>query len=303
MRVETLNSNMQVLGMKTVNTADKDFLKVLHNACSKELSEELKEKTQQLYCIVQSDIYTRDIIDISKCSEAGIDTGRYQIKEKDGNVRIYDKQTQENFGWILRYGAEVQVDEKSGKKFLINDFGNGFFMMQYVDEELENGLKEFFELEELPEKKLDGFTVQTDKATGIQCITANGYEWQGGHIIFTDETRMKLNVLTETYMREYSGRLKSYDEALFYASFEVRGLVKRTSDGILMLGQDNVTFKGRDEKNDWTIHFESQLWELVKNIFTSEKEGDIANQVSWKAISGKVKISKSILLNYLQSKK
>ena len=287
MRVETLNQNMQIPSMNAVNTADKDFLHVLQSTYSTELEEQLKEKTQQSCYRVQCDIYKRDTIDISKCSETGIDTGRYQIQKKDGNVRIYDKQTQETFGWILRYGAEVQVDEKSGKKFLINDFGNGFFMMQYVDEELENGLKEFFELEELPEKELDGFTVQTDKGTGIQYITANGYEWQGGHIIFTDEARMKLNALTETYMREYSGRLKSYDEALFYASFEVRGLAKRTSDGILMLGQDNVTFKGLDEKNDWTIYFESQLWELAKNIFTSENKGDIANQVSWKAILGK----------------
>ncbi len=284
MRVETLNSNMQVLGMNAVNTVDKDFLHVLHKAYSTELHEQLREKTHQSYCRVQCDIYKRDSIDISKCSGAEIDTGRYQICEKDGNVRIYDKQTQESFGWILRYGAEVQVDDKSGKKFLINDFGNGFFMMQYVDEELENGLKEFFELEELPEKELDGFTVQTDTASGIQYITANGYEWQGGHIIFTDEARMKLNALAETYMREYSGRLKSYDEALFYASFEVRGLAKRTSGGILMLGQDNITFKGKDEKEDWTIFFESQLWETVKSIFTSDNKGDIANQVSWKSI-------------------
>lgn len=291
MRVETLCQNMQIPSRNAVNTADQDFSHVLHKAYSNELNEQLKERVQKSYCGVPCDIYKRGTVDISKCSEAGIDTGRYQIQKKDGNVRIYDKQTQESFGWILRYGAEVQVDEKSGKKFLMNDFGNGFFMMQYVDEELEHGLKEFFELEELPEKELDGFTVQTDQATGIQYITANGYEWQGGHIIFTDEARMKLNALTERYMREYPGRLKSYDEALFYASFEVRGLAKRTPDGILMLGKDNISFKGRDEKEDWTIFFESQLWEMAKNIFDSENKGDIADQASWRSILGRVKIS------------
>ncbi len=178
----------------------------------------------------------------------------------------------------------MQVDEKSGQKFLINDFGNGFFMMQNVDEELESGLKEFFESDGLPEKELDDFTVQTDMATGVQYITANGYEWQGGLIIFTDEVRMKLNALAQTYMREYPGRLKSYDEALFYASFEVRGLAKRIPDGILMLGKDNITFKGKDEQNNQTIYFESQLWEMVKSIFTDENKEDIADQVSWKSI-------------------
>ena len=292
MRVETLNYNMQIPDKNAVNTANKDFLYVLQSTYSAELDEQLKEKTKPSYCRVQCDIYKRNTIDVGKCSEAGIDTGRYQIQKKDGNVRIFDKQTQENFSWILRYGNELQVDEKSGSKFLINDFGNGFFMMQYVDEELENGLKEFFGLEELPEKKLDGFTVQMDKATGVQYITADGYEWQGGHIIFTDEARMKLNALTEMYIREYPGRLKSYDEALLYASFEIRGLVKRTPDGILMLGKDNVTFKGKDEKEDWTIFFETQLWKMVKNIFNSENNEDIANQVSWKSIIGKVKIFK-----------
>lgn len=291
MKVENVNQIMQFPGMKAVNTADKSFLHVLRSTYGTELNEGLRDKTQQSYYRVQCNTYKKDIIDINKCPEAEIDTGRYKIQKKDGNVKIYDKKTQENFGWILRYGAELQVDGKSGQKFLMNDFGNGFFMMQNVDGELENGLKEFFGLDELPEKELDGFTVQIDMATGIQYITANGYEWQGGLIIFTDEARMKLNALAETYMREYPSRLKSYDEALFYASFEVRGLARRTSDGILMLGQDNITFKGKDEKNDWTIYFESQLWEMVKGIFTSDNKGDISNQVSWKAILGKVKKS------------
>lgn len=249
MRVEALNYNMQIPGKNAVHTADKDFLHVLQSTYNAGLDKQLEEKAQPSYCRVQCGVYKRDTIDVSKCSETEIDTGRYKIQKKDGNVRILDKETQENFSWILRYGTEVQVDERSGQKFLINDFGNGFFMMQCVDGELEDGLKEFFGVEELPEKELDGFTVQTDKATGVQYITADGYEWQGGHIIFTDGARMKLNALAETYIREYSGILKSNDEALLYASFEIRGLAKRVPDGILMLGKDNVPLKGKDGKD------------------------------------------------------
>ena len=291
MRVTALRQNDYIYSVNDADVIDKDFQQILQSTYGNRLSEELKEKTQASYYKVECNTYTKNIIDISQCSDKAVDTGRYQIQRKDGNVRIYDKQTQGDFGWILRYGAEVQVDEKSGQKFLMNDFGNGFFMMQYVDEELENGLKEFFELEELPEKELNGFTVQTDTVTGIQYVTANGYEWQGGHIIFTDAARTKLNALTETYMKEYPGRLKSYDEAFFYASFEVRGLAKRTSDGILMLGQDNIIFKGKNEKDDWTIFFESQLWEMIKSIFDGDAKGngDIGNQAGWKIMLGKVK--------------
>lgn len=291
MKVEMVNPVMQVPDRNIINAADRDFFQVLHAAYGTKTNKELQNKTQQFYGRVQCGIYKKDSIDISKCPKTGIDTGRYQIQEKDGNVTVYDKQIQENFGWILRYGAEVQVDEKSGQKFLINDLGNGFFMMQYVDGELENGLKEFFALDELPEKEMDHFTVQTDTATGIQYITANGYEWQGGQIIFTDGARRKLNALAETYMREYPGRLKSYDEAFFYASFEVRGLARRTSNGILMLGQNNVTFKGKDENNDWTIFFDMQLWEIVKRIFVSESTEDLANQASWQARLAKLNVS------------
>ncbi len=293
MRVETLNKNIQIPSISNVNTMEKNFCEILNlTTDSIESDDELRKMAKQSYYKVQCTDYKKTTIGISKCSEREIDTGRYQIRRSNEDVEIYDKKTQEKFGWILRYGDEVQVDSQSNQKFLINDFGNGFFMMQCVDDELENGLKEFFGVDELPEKELTGFTVQTDKNTGIKYVTANGYEWQGGQIIFTDDARKKLQNLAETYMKEYPGRIKSYDEAFFYATFEVRGLAKRTSNGILMLGRDNVTFKGNDEKEDWTVFFDSQLWEMIKNIFNSEDQTDIAEQVSWKSIIGKVKIFK-----------
>lgn len=273
MRVETLNQSVQVTSVNTVNAVNKDFREILDSeAISTELDAELRNMTKQSFYKVPYSNYKKSTISIGQASEDEIDTGRYQIRRSNEDVEIYDKKTQQKFGWILRYGDEVQVDSQSNQKFLINDFGNGFFMMQCVDDELENGLKKFFDVDELPEKELTGFTVQTDKNTGIKYVTADGYEWQGGQIIFTDDARKKLQDLSETYMKDYPGRIKSYDDAFFYATFEVRGLVKRTSDGFMMLGRDNVTFKGNDEKEDWTVYFDTQLWEMIKDVFDSESD-------------------------------
>jgi len=68
---------------------------------------------------------------------------------------------------------------------LINDWGNGFFNVAAVDEELEKGLKEALGVEKLAEKELTGFSVHQDAKTGIKYITANGYESRGGFFIMT----------------------------------------------------------------------------------------------------------------------
>ncbi len=86
MRVEKLDHNMQILSINAVNTADKDFFQVLNSTYSTELNEKLKDKAQRSYCKMQCNTYKRNIIDIGKCSEAEIDTGRYQIQNRDGNV-------------------------------------------------------------------------------------------------------------------------------------------------------------------------------------------------------------------------
>ncbi len=153
MRVEALNQSVQVTSVNTVNAASKDFREILDSeAISTELDDELRNMTKQSFYKVPYGNYKKSTINIGQSSEDEIDTGRYQIRRSNEDVEIYDKKTQQKFGWILRYGDEVQVDSQSNQKFLINDFGNGFFMMQYVDDELENGLKKFFDVDELPEK-------------------------------------------------------------------------------------------------------------------------------------------------------
>ena len=125
------------------------------------------------------------------------ETDKYVIRRTaSGDIRISDKKTDEGFIWKYNEN-KVQVDSASGKKFLINDLGAGFFNMVTLDADLENALKEFVGIEEFEEKELEDFTVHQDNKTGIYYITSNGYEGQGGQIIMDDATKNKLDSLAE----------------------------------------------------------------------------------------------------------
>ncbi len=194
-------------------------------------------------------------------TDAGIksvETERYSICENEyGDLGIYDKESKEGFIWELDKN-QIQVDSKTGTKFLINDWGNGFFNMVAVDEELEKGLKEALSVEKLAEKELTGFTVHQDAKTGIKYITANGYESRGGLLVLDQEARKSLDSMAKEYLKEYPNLVKDYNEAWFYATFEVRGLAKRSANGITMISPNSISFMNRDGINRWVAAFDEE---------------------------------------------
>lgn len=211
---------------------------------------------------------------LSAATIKNTETNRYTIEEMEGGyLRIYDKERKEGFNWKLDEN-QIQVDKESGKKFLINDWGSGFFNMVAVDEELENGIKDALGVEELEEKELTGFTVHNDGNTGVSYITANGYESRGGLIVFDEQANQRLNSLAQEYLDKYPNLVKTFNEAWFYATFEVRGLAKRTSDGIMMVSPNSISFKDKDGENRWTGIFDEQSWQSVKKEFDSSTGSD-----------------------------
>ena len=196
-----------------------------------------------------------------------VETERYIITARQrGELCIYDKMRDENFIWDLSKN-NVQVDAGTGSKFLINNLGSGFFIMAAVDSELENGLKKALGVDALEEKDLIGFTVHQDKKTGIRYITANGYESQGGQIIMDDNAYKQLDSMAKEYLKEYPNLVRNYNEAWFYATFEVRGLAKRSPNGIMMIGPNSLTFMHKDGINRWLAVFDEENWEKVKEAF------------------------------------
>ena len=208
-----------------------------------------------------------------------VETERYIITARQrGELCIYDKMRDENFIWDLSKN-NVQVDAKTGSKFLINNLGSGFFIMAAVDSELENGLKQALGVDALEEKDLIGFTVHQDRKTGIQYITANGYESQGGQIIMDDNAHKQLDSMAKEYLKEYPNLVRNYNEAWFYATFEVRGLAKRSPNGIMMIGPNSLTFMHKDGIHRWLAVFDEEDWEKVKEAF--DKNAGNAGAETW----------------------
>lgn len=211
-----------------------------------------------------------------------VETERYTITSRSRDeLCIYDKLRDENFIWDLSKN-NVQVDTKTGSKFLIDNLGSGFFIMAAVDSELEDGLKQALGVDVLEEKDLTGFTVHEDRKTGIRYITANGYESQGGQIIMDKNARTQLDALAKEYMKEYPGLMRTYNEALFYASFEVRGMARRVSGGIMMLGPNSLSFQSADGQNDWVLIFDQESWDTMKALFDKTEDDKAGKKEFWK---------------------
>ena len=227
-----------------------------------------------------------------------VETERYKIVEREsGVVRIYDKEHNNEAVDLKLNKEQIQVDKETGTKFIINDLGAGFFTMMTVDDELEAGLKEALSVDELDEKELTGFTVHTDQKTGIKYVTANGYESRGGFLVLDNEAKQKLDSLAKEFLEQYPNLAKTYNEAWFYATFEVRGLLQRTPNGIMMISPNSISFKDKDGENGWVSVFNPENWNRVKEEFDSGRNiGKMEGWNFWKEFFDRWKIDASLVM-------
>lgn len=231
-------------------------------------------------CEIYGRVFQTDMHRYDTRAIKDVETEKYSITRREGGyLCIYEKArgNDEVFNWKLNQN-DIQVDEKTGLKFLINDLGCGLFNMVVVDGELEQGIKEALGVTELEEKPLINFTVRQNQKTGIRYITPNGFESSGGQIIMDKEAREKLDSLAKEYLEQYPNLVHSYEEAWFHATFEVRGLTKRTAGGIMQIGPNSISFRNKDGINGWTCIFEPNRWEGVKEKFD---RNDNAGEESW----------------------
>lgn len=226
-----------------------------------------------------------------------VETEKFFIEKKgDGCLYIHDKESGETFHWNPKEN-NIQVDAKTGLKFLINNFGGGIFDMVVVDKELEQGIKEALGVSELEEKPLMKFTVRMDSKTGIHYITSNGNEGSGGLLIMDDEARTKLDFLARKYLEQYPNLVKTYEEAWSHASFEVRGMTKRIPEGILQLGPNSISFLNRDGSNSWACIFDSKKWHEVKGKFYDVDQIGEEKWEFWTTLFHALQIEASLLVS------
>lgn len=180
----------------------------------------------------------------------------------------------------------VQKDMETGTKVLIRDFGNGFYTVVRVTDELEGALKQALDTDVLREKELTGFKIHTDQKTGIRYITANGYEGRGGLLLMDDTGRAKLMNLAEKYMSQYPQLVDSIDEAIMFAAFEVCGIARRTENGIVSLGPNSLSFYHKNGIDSWKILFDEKKYELFRQIWDRKKNdaaADVERKEYWEA--------------------
>lgn len=164
---------------------------------------------------------------------SNIETGNYSVTKdsETGYITIRDKKSGNGIKVSSREDIVIQKDAATGIKMLVNDFGGGFYTSIQVTDELEQALKTALHTDTLKETGLEGFQIHTDARTGIQYMTANGYESRGGSLLLDDEGRKKLLSLAEEYLTSYPDKISNLGEAITYAAFEITGILERTENG------------------------------------------------------------------------
>ncbi|SHL16879.1 hypothetical protein SAMN02745136_04242 [Anaerocolumna jejuensis DSM 15929] len=214
-----------------------------------------------------------------------IETENYKITqdENTGYITVRDKKAGTAVGMHSADDLVIQTDAATGTKLLINDLGGGFYCLVQVSDELEGALKKALNTDSLKQTELSGFQVHTDRKTGINYITANGYESRGGLLLLNDAGREKLISLADEFMEKYPNLASSIDEAIMYAAFEITGVAKRTENGIMMLGPNSLTFYNANGVVGWRLIFDEEDYDSIRQHWDSQKDSSKwENKEFWK---------------------
>ena len=102
---------------------------------------------------------------------------------------------------------------------------------------------------------LQGFTLNTHSGTGIQYLVKDGEEGRGGKVLLQNEAdRKRYEELAEMYFDKYPNLIESREEGFIWADLEIRGMAKRTDQGIISIGADGMSYSDNENyKNNWSV--------------------------------------------------
>ena len=146
---------------------------------------------------------------------------------------------------------KIQEDAQTGTRVMISElpgFNGNWYDAIPVTEELESALSEAIGVEEVPHQPLEGYYIGTHAETGIKYVMRPGDEGRGGQVLLcntVDEARYK--DLGEEYARRYPNLVKSPEEGLIYANFEIRGMAHRGANGIITTHPVNISYHDKDD--------------------------------------------------------
>lgn len=212
----------------------------------------------------------RDTVDASNFKE--VETENYKLVPEPGigGLRIYVNG--ESAGVFKPEHLKIQEDAQTGTKVLISEMpglNSSWYDAIPVNEELEGALSDAMGVDEVPHKALEGYYIGTHAETGIRYVMRPGDEGKGGQVLLcnaVDEARYK--ALGEEYARRYPNLVKSPEEGLIYANFEIRGMAHRGANGIVMTHPDNISYNDNsDPKKNWSAMIGENAWNLLLSWF------------------------------------
>ncbi len=169
---------------------------------------------------------------------------------------------------------KIRVDEKTGTRVMISEIvGGAWYDAIPVTDELERGLAEAMDVEKLPEEELTGYYIGTHAGTGIHYVMRPGDEGRGGKVLLqSDADVAKYNALAKEYYTKYPNMVSNQEAGKIYASFEICGMMERTSTGIVRIGYDNISYNDNfDSKKNWSIMLSEATWEMLEEWFRENR--------------------------------
>ena len=171
---------------------------------------------------------------------------------------------------------KIRMDEKTGTRVMISEIvgiGNVWYDAIPVTKELERGLAEAMGVENIPEEELTGYYIGTHAGTGIRYVMRPGDEGRGGKVLLqSEEDVARYNALAKDYYTKYPNLVSNQEAGKIYASFEICGMMERTSTGIVKIGYDNISYNDNfDSKRNWSIMLSEATWELLEEWFRENR--------------------------------
>ena len=179
-------------------------------------------------------------------------------------------------GQVFVKGDEAATgqDETTGKQFLISEHGTMSYDALVLDDELKDALQNVMDKDSLDVETLQGFTLNTHSGTGIQYLVIDGEKGRGGKVLLQNEAdRKRYEELAEMYFDKYPNLIESREEGFIWADLEIRGMAKRTDQGIISIGADGMSYSDNENyKNNWSVRFSGSMYEKLYEWLQNNKD-------------------------------
>ena len=135
-------------------------------------------------------------------------------------------------------------------------------------------LQNVMDKDSLDVETLQGFTLNTHSGTGIQYLVKDGEEGRGGKVLLQNEAdRKRYEELAEMYFDKYPNLIESREEGFIWADLEIRGMAKRTDQGIISIGADGMSYSDNENyKNNWSVRFSGSMYEKLYEWLQNNKD-------------------------------